>query len=126
VGTKERQTIEKEAAREMLRARVVAKLGPMVDAQIDQALGLKYLVRRDKKTGQFVRVTAEQAGKAPKGSVEEVWEKDPSTSAFADLMNRALDKPKEQERELKVTGSLELVDRLHAARKRLAERKEQS
>ncbi len=47
--------------------------------------------------------------------------KDPSVQAFTDLMNRALDKPKEQPQELQISGSLELVSaRLLAARKRLA------
>ena len=30
----------------------------------------------------------------------EVWEKDPSVQAFTDLLNRYLDKPKEQEQEV--------------------------
>jgi hypothetical protein len=38
-------------------------------------------------------------------------------------MNRALDKPKEQEQELKLTGDVELITaRLIAARKRLAKK----
>ena len=48
-----------------------------------------------------------------------MWEKDPSVQAFADLLNRALDKPKEQEQEVKlqVEGDWDkLAARLSSAR----------
>ena len=48
----------------------------------------------------------------------EVWEKDPSIHAFSDLMNRALDKPKEQVLEVNIQG--DIVARLQEARKRIA------
>ena len=51
--------------------------------------------------------------------IVEVWEKDPSIHAFADLMNRALDKPKEQVLELSIEG--DIVARLIEGRKRVAE-----
>ena len=78
---------------------------------------------RDRDTGQFVRVARGHATRLkPREEIIEVWEKDPSTTAFADLMNRTLDKPKEQEQEVKVTGDLQVViERLTAARKRVAE-----
>ena len=126
-GSKSRSTLEKEAMRELLRTRVARRFQALIDAQITNAEGLKYLVVRDTKTGKFLRVT-EALAKAkqdlPPGEERiEVWEKDPCVQAFTDLMNRALDKPKEQEQEIKVTGALELVTRrLLAARKRLAER----
>ena len=71
-------------------------MDPLIDAQIEQAKGLKYLVVREKSTGRFVRVS-EGMAKAkeklkPNEEVIEVWEKDPSIAAFTDLMNRALDK----------------------------------
>jgi hypothetical protein len=60
-----------------------------------QALGLKYLVIRDRRTGKFIRVPESMAKAKLRSNEEliEVWEKDPSTAAFTDLMNRALDKP---------------------------------
>jgi len=123
VGFKEKGTIEKEEARQHLRAMVIAELEPLVRAQIDNAKGLKYLVLRDKKTGKFERVT-EAVARLKEGSTEErieVWEKDPSIQAFTDLMNRAVDKPMEQplEVDLKVKG--DLLSRLIAGRKRVAE-----
>lgn len=110
-GTKygpQQETITKEQAREAVRTLVIAQLAPLVAAQIANANGLKYLVTRDKKTGKFIRVT-EAMAKLKAGEDEEtieVWEKDPSVQAFTDLMNRALDKPKEQEQSLDISGAM--------------------
>jgi hypothetical protein len=47
----------------------------------------------------------------------EVWEKDPNVQAFMDLMNRCIDKPKEQKQEVEVAGNWdELVANLMRAR----------
>ena len=96
-GTRWPSTITKEQIRARVQARVAAYLDPLVDAQIANAQGLKYLVTRDKKTGKFIRV-GEAMAKAKEGTTEEtieVWEKDPSVQAFTDLLNRAADKPPE-------------------------------
>ena len=99
-GSKSTGTLAKEAARERLRALVMAELDPLVAAQIAQAKGLSYLVVRDKHTGKFLRVSEGMARSKeklkPNEETIEVWEKDPSVAAFSDLMNRALDKPTEQ------------------------------
>lgn len=123
-GSKEPQTIAKEQARELTRQLITARLQPLIEAQISNAQGIKYLVVREKATGKFKRV-AESVATAlnPDEEVIEIWEKDPSVQAFTDLMNRALDKPKEQEQEIKLTGTLQVVDqRLMEARKRAASR----
>ncbi len=104
-------TISKIEAREMLRRIVMSHLDEMVAAQIANSKGLKYLVVRDKRTGKFVRMTEAMAKELQgKGVSEhenvEIWEKDPSVQAFSDLLNRALDKPAEQEQQLAVTGTL--------------------
>src|SRR5260370_31239538 len=103
-GYKHQKTLDKDAAREFVRQRVIAALGPLVDAQITNAQGLKYLVTRDKKTGKFVRVTEAMARIRQQDTEQletiEIWEKDPSVYAFSDLLNRALDKPKEQVQEI--------------------------
>ncbi len=124
-GQKHAKTLEKAAARELVRALITSRLEPLITAQLAHAEGLKYLVTRDKKTGKFIRVTEAMAKvndpTKPDEEIIEVWEKDPSVQAFTDLLNRALDKPKEQPQELQISGSLELVSaRLLAARKRLA------
>ena len=93
-GYKHQGTLEKEAARKLLRERVCEKLIPLIDAQIENALGIKYLVVRDKKTGKFIRVT-EAMAKVKVGDSEEVievWEKDPSAHAFDGLVSQALGK----------------------------------
>lgn len=122
-GSKNKQPsksrIGKEAAREVLREMVTARMAPMIEAQVANALGIKYLVVRAKAGGKFLRVT-EAMARAKTGSAEEiieVWEKDPSVQAFTDLMNRALDKPAEQDQtvNLNIVG---LDQRIKAARTR--------
>lgn len=121
-GHQAQATLDKIAAREFVRARVTAQLGPLVDAQIANAKGLSYLVIREKKTGKFVRVSEAMARVTKDQEIVEVWEKDPSTPAFAYLLDRALDRPAEQEIPIKVrNGDADArVARLVAARKRLA------
>lgn len=122
-GSKHKTTLAKEAARELVRTLVTAQLEPLIQAQLAHASGLKYLVTRDKKTGKFVRVTEAMARVSEGEETIEVWEKEPSVQAFTDLLNRALDKPKEQEQELKITGDEALIEKLLLGRQRAKERK---
>jgi MOSC domain-containing protein YiiM len=110
--------------RDAVRAIVFEEIEPMVRAQIAAAKGLSYLVVRDKKTGKFVRLTRAMAkGQLKSEETIEVWEKEPSTSAFTDLMNRTLDRPKEQEQEMRLTGDWDrLAARLASGRKRVQEK----
>lgn len=125
-GSVSSQTLDKAAAREMVRQRVIERLGPLLDAQMAHAEGIKYLVVRNVKTGKFERVTKErmdgllESGKDDELERLEVWDKDPSVQAFTDLLNRALDKPAEQKQEIDLTvrGDADLVARLQSARKR--------
>ena len=96
----------------------------MYHAQIENAKGLNFLVVRDKRNGKFLRRVTEDGEIALNSETEivEIWAKDPSVQAFTDLMNRALDKPKEQEQEFKLTGDAELFKRLDAGRLRNAGR----
>jgi hypothetical protein len=106
-GTKHAATISKEQAREALRAVVQEHMGELVSAQIANAKGINYLVVREKATGKFLRVDKGRAEQLqPEEEIIEVWAKDPSVQAFTDLMNRALDKPKEQEQEVSVDATL--------------------
>jgi len=122
-GSKHAATITKEQAREALRQIVLKHMDEMAAAQVANAKGLKYLVTREKKSGKFIRVTEAMARAAQGSDAEsiEVWEKDPCVQSFTDLMNRALDKPKEQEQELKLTGDEALITALSAGRRRAAE-----
>lgn len=119
-GTLNPATITKEQAREALRQIVLSDMRELVAAQLAQAKGLSYMVVRDKATGKFLRVAEDQAAKLnPDEAILEIWEKDPSTPAFTDLMNRALDKPKEQEQDVNLHVSGDLTARLAAARARV-------
>ena len=123
-GSKDASTLSKEQAREATRKLIMRKLAPLVDAQIANAMGIKYLVIRDKKTGKFIRVTETMAvAKLASGEeIVEIWEKDPSVPAFTDLMNRALDKAKEQPQEIELTSGDVITRRLETGRKRAADR----
>ncbi len=113
-GRKYPKTMEKLEARRVFQETVIREMGPLVRAQIANAQGIKYLVVRERRGGKFKRVAESMAKLAENGKlgkdeeIIEVWEKDPSVQAFTDLMNRALDKPKEQEVAVEVTGGLEL------------------
>jgi hypothetical protein len=118
---------EKEALRQMLREKVAEHMGPLVEAQVANARGLKYLVARDTKTGKFERISQREleailSGKDSKRYAIEVWEKDPSVQAFTDLMNRTLDKPTEHV-EMNVSSDDERMAKLMAGRKRAAKEK---
>ena len=118
-GHKAPSTLEKEEARALLRRLVFARLEPIVTAQISQAEGIKYLVTRG-KDGKFVRVGPAMAGALDETTIE-VWEKDPSTPAATDLLNRTLDKPTEHV-DMNVTDTDARRARLNAAKLRSAKR----
>ncbi len=105
----------KQAVREAIRIAIMPHMGALVSAQVAQACGIKYLVARD-ADGKFKRIGrgAFEAMVDDGESIIEVWEKDPSTPAFTDLMNRAIDKPKEQEQEVVVHDGDKIRERLNA------------
>ena len=121
-GHKHTSTLDKEAARDYTRQRVIADLEPLLDAQIAQAKGIRHFFLRNRQ-GQFEQVTDPKMIAAALNAGDEgrsywIFTKDPSIQAFTDLMNRALDKPKEQELEVSVRGEVDLVERLAKARLR--------
>ena len=98
LGTKWAATLKKEAVRELVRQTVTAELGPLLEAQIAAAKGIEHFFLRDAATGQFRRITdpceIEQAlNSGDEGKHYWIFTKDPSTPAFTELLNRALDKP---------------------------------
>jgi hypothetical protein len=114
LGVKTAETLSKAEHREALRQIIVAHMAEMTAAQIAHAKGIKFLVARAKTGGKFERVSEADLDKILKGQddgniVLEVWDKDPSVQAYTDLMNRALDKPAEQEQEHHVTGVLKVM-----------------
>lgn len=124
-GTKHASTLSKEAAREAVRAVVTRHMDRMLRSQIAHSIGIGHLYTRD-KSGKFNKIENEAEVDRLLTEGEEdrdywIFTKDPSVQAFTDLMNRALDKPKEQEQEIKLTGEAELISKLLAGRKRAAE-----
>jgi hypothetical protein len=79
----------------------------------DRAQGLERRL-----TGKFTRVSGRSLAHHNKQQeIIEVWEKDPNVQAFTDLMNRCIDKPKEQKQEVEVAGNWdELAANLMRAR----------
>lgn len=124
-GSKSRKTREKEAMREALRRIVDREMEEMTAAQVAAAKGFKYLVARHKKGGTFRPVKDVLEAIADEEQIIEVWEHRPSTQAFTDLLNRAIDKPKEQVQEHDVTlkGERELLEALAQGRERAAKGK---
>ncbi len=114
-------TKNKEQLRQALRDAYATHMEEMLEAQIANAKGLKYLVARNSKTGKFEKVTAAMLDADSGLENVEVWEKDPSVQAWSDLSNRAIDKPVEAV-EMNVTGELDIVSVLRKARARLKKR----
>lgn len=109
-GTKLPQTIAKEAARELVREAVTREIVPIIEAAVANAKGIRYLMVRNKATGQFVRVTEAMARQklGKHEEVIEVWEKDPNMTALKELLDRALDKAAEQPAAMKHEGTVTL------------------
>lgn len=66
---------------------------------------------REKKTGKFVRLSQEQVerildGKDDKHEAIELWHKDPSSHAYAYLMDQFLDKPRQQTENVKIDAEV--------------------
>jgi hypothetical protein len=122
-GSKTRETLDKEAAREIVRQQITAELEPLIDAAIRVAMAVSYCFHREASTGRWRLITDERLmGRADTTPGDpnylRIFTVDPSVRAFAELLDRALDKPRRQEREVKVGGELDIVARLAAARTR--------
>lgn len=113
-GSVSAATLTKQAIRDRIQVLVAERLDGLVAAQVANAEGIKYLVKRD-EDGKFQRIG--QAGIDGEGVIE-VWEKDPSVQAFTDLMNRAADKPKEQALEINLGITDVVLARLDAWKER--------
>ena len=119
-GFKWPRTLAKIEARERVRQFLTERLGGILEAQVANAQGIKYLVARDPKSGTFRRLTADElaGGELPPGSIE-VWEKDPNVTAALGLLAYAIDRPKEQAQDVNVSGAIDIV---HVLRERSARR----
>lgn len=106
-GTLYKPTIDKAFQREVLRQMIIAKMGPMTEAQIKAAQGLNVAVVR-RKDGTYRRIDSPEAfDKAvEREELIEVQTLQPSTQAYTDLMNRALDMPAKPADDLNISGEL--------------------
>jgi rhamnose utilization protein RhaD (predicted bifunctional aldolase and dehydrogenase) len=111
-GSKTQRTLDKLAARELVRQKVTQALEPMVRAQIAHATGIGHLYTRD-KNGKYTKIENQArvdellaTGEAEKDYW--IFTKDPSVQAFTDLLNRALDKPAES-MNVEHTGGVEIT-----------------
>lgn len=126
-GSKSASTLKRDATKQQIRdyiqQRVAEELGPMLDAQIENAQGASQFVYRE-DNGRFKVIDDPDELQAciKQGRAIRLFTRLPSVQAFSDLVNRAADKPKEQEQEVKLTGTIDLVDRLVRGRTRAASR----
>ena len=107
-GSKHKATIAKDEARELARQLITCRLQPMIEAQVAAAIGTHKLMLR-KSDGTWRAATEEDdVEKALNGDPNMYWiaPNPPSTPAFNTLSAYALDKPKEQEQDIKVDGEL--------------------
>ena len=102
-GSKDPHARAKEQDREHARLRISAELDPIIDAAIARAKGLRHLQIRNKKTGKFERVTDPErittilSGKAgAEYEIWEIWTRDPDIAAIRELLDRCIEKPREQ------------------------------
>lgn len=126
-GSKSKSTLLKEEAREYYRQKLMAEIDDIADAHISRCKGVRYFVTRNKKTGKYELVTnPDQVIAALNGDDEntgEFYTDKPDIAAIREALDRTMDRSKEQEQEIKLTGELTIVSqRLEAARKRLASR----
>ncbi len=129
-GFKFPATIEKETQREIARQLIAKRLEPIIDAQCDNAQGVKHFMKRDPESGKFERLTnpdqiaaAMNEDGAEEGSTYWIYTKDPSPQSAKEMLDRLLDRSKEQEQEIKLTGDADMMTALALGRQRAAKRK---
>lgn len=107
-----RKTLDKIAAREEARKLITQALAPMIRAQVASATGIGHVYTRD-KLGKFTRITDMRKidallSSGTEGKAYWIFAKDPNAQAFKELMDRALDRSKEQPQELEHSGGIEI------------------
>jgi hypothetical protein len=111
-GVKDPQTLAKEDAREAVRKKLTKELMTVADALLSRARGTRYFVTRNLKTGKFELVTNPRqvidALNRKDGQSGEFYTDKPDTVAIREILDRCLDKAKEQEQDVKIDGKLEI------------------
>lgn len=121
-GTKQVRTLAKEAAREEYQRVMTGRFAGLLSAQYQTACGISQMILRDAK-GQFkVLDDPKELEKAIEdGSAIEIFTRLPNAQAQTDILNRIMDKPKEQAVDVHVSHTLDqkILDILQSGRKRL-------
>lgn len=118
-------TIKKAEIRALILARYEQRVQEMVDAQIDHAMGVSYMVLRQ-PDGTFARATDVKqidAACAVGATAFKIFTQAPNPQAFVAVSDRAIDRPTEHHEHTGPEGGpieVAVVTRLHEARKRLA------
>ena len=113
------KTLQREEGKRLLQERVLAQLGPIVDALIGKAKGINHFMLRDPVTGQWQRLedpvqiaAALNAPGAAEGSTYWIHTKDPDVAAAKDILDRSIGKPIEEiQADVKVDVSLDRMIR---------------
>lgn len=113
-GYKQPATLDKIAAREYVRQRVTAALQPIIDAQIMAARGVGHVFTRDKH-GKFTRIEdademTQLVTQGVEGETFFLFTQNPNTQAAKDLLDRTLDKAKEQALEVEIKDASTMSD----------------
>ncbi len=115
------QPIPKSVVREAYRVLAMPFIKPIAEAQIARAMGISHFMLRDPESGEWRRLTdpdqitaALNHPDASAGSTYYIHTKDPDMAAISDLLNRCLDKPKEQPQEVVVHDGDRIRERLEA------------
>lgn len=95
-GAKYKPSLEKAAAKELLRKLLTAKLAPVADALISRAVGVRYFVTRNAKTGKYELVTNPdhviRALNHEGDETGEFYTDKPDTNAIRELFDRTCDR----------------------------------
>ncbi len=101
--------------REVYRTLALPRMRDIVEGQIAKAVGVSHFMLRDPESGQWRRLTdpdeiqaALNHPNAAHGSTYFIHTKDPDVPAITDILNRCMDKPKEQEQTVDVNAKLEM------------------
>jgi len=104
----------KATMREVYRAYWMPKMMPLLQAQEARALGLVHFMLRDPESGEWRRLTdpddiaaAMNDPRSEQGSTYRTHTKDPDGKDITDVLNRCLDKPKEQEQDVAIDAKVE-------------------
>lgn len=122
-GHKTAKVLAKEQERERLRQLLTPQLQGVADALVSRCKGVRYFVTRA-KSGKYEIVTDPKSVAAAlnkeDGYIGEFYTDKPEIAAIKEFFDRTVDKSKEQEQEINLKGSIDLVQRLAAARQRIS------